>query len=224
MSRGRKPRVERPEPSRKQLMAAAIDCFARLGYQGTTIDRIARDAGVTKGAVYYHFRDKEQLLFEAVKDHVGEFERQVLAEVTPELDAMGALRRVVDVCFFHATVSNHRRFIITLMVEALDTNPALSVEFRNILRRMRVFLADVLRRGQERGVLRGDVSAEAAAAVVAGGIMGARSSTIRIRSRSTCARSSTRSSSRWLPGWRPVAGHARPPEEARDHGELQADR
>src|SRR5881409_608103 len=173
MSRGRKPRAERPEPSRKQLMAAAVDCFARLGYQGTTIDRIARDAGVTKGAVYYHFRDKEQLLFDAVKDHVGEFERQVLAEVTPELDAIGALRRVVDVCFFHATVSNHRRFIITLMVEALDTNPALSVEFRNILRRMRVFLADVLRRGQQRGVLRGDVSAEAAAAVVAGGIMGA---------------------------------------------------
>ena len=46
------------EPSRKHLMRAAIDCFARLGYQGTTIDRIARDAGVTKGAVYYHFRDK----------------------------------------------------------------------------------------------------------------------------------------------------------------------
>ena len=154
-------------------MAAAIDCFARLGYQGTTIDRIARDAGVTKGAVYYHFRDKEQLLFEAVKDHVGEFERQVLAEVTPELDAMAALRRVVDVCFFHATVSNHRRFIITLMVEALDTNPALSVEFRNILRRMRVFLADVVRRGQQRGALRHDVSAEAAAAAIAGGIMGA---------------------------------------------------
>src|SRR5437870_11945101 len=173
MSRGRKPRAERPEPSREQLMAAAIDCFARLGYQGTTIDRIARDAGVTKGAVYYHFRDKEELLFEAVKDHVGEFERQVLAEVTPELGTMAALRRVVDVCFFHATVSSHRRFIITLMVEALDTNPGLSVEFRNILRRMRVFLADVMRRGQQRGVLRGDVSAEAAATVVAGGIMGA---------------------------------------------------
>ena len=171
-ARGRS-RGDGREPSRKPLLRAAIDCFARLGYQGTTIDRIARDAGVTKGAVYYHFRDKQQLLFEAVKDHVGEFERQVLAEVTPELDAMGALRRVVDVCFFHATVSNHRRFIITLMVEALDTNPALSVEFRNILRRMRVFLADVVRRGQQRGVLRGDVSAEAAAAVVAGGIMGA---------------------------------------------------
>src|SRR2546428_8466063 len=126
MSRGRKPRAERPEPSQEQLVRAAIDCFARLGYQGTTIDRIARDAGVTKGAVYYHFRDKEQLLFEAVKAHVGEFERQVLAEGTPELDAMAALRRVVDVCFFHATGSHHRRFIITLMVEAPDTQPRLS--------------------------------------------------------------------------------------------------
>src|SRR5438046_783316 len=90
MSRGRKPRVERPEPSRKQLMAAAIDCFARLGYQGTTIDRIARDAGVTKGAVYYHFRDKEELLFEAVKDRIG-------AEVQHYQDPEEIdLRRVLD--------------------------------------------------------------------------------------------------------------------------------
>src|SRR5256885_10298215 len=105
------------EASRTQLLRAAVDCFARLGYQGTTIDRIARDAGVTKGAVYYHFRDKEQLLFEAVKDHVGEFERQVLAEGTPQLDAMAALRRGFDACFFHATVSHTRRLIITLMVQ-----------------------------------------------------------------------------------------------------------
>jgi len=163
----------RPEPSRKQLMAAAIDCFARLGYQGTSIDRIARDAGVTKGAVYYHFRDKEELLFEAVKDRIGGFEQQVLEEVSPAQDALDNLRHVVDACFFHATVSNHRRFIITLMIEALDTNPRLSVEFRNILRRMRVFLADVVRDGQRRGALRAAVSPEAAAAVIAGGIMGA---------------------------------------------------
>src|SRR6184192_4435547 len=107
MSRGRKPRAERPEPSRKQLVRAAIDCFARLGYQGTSIDRIARDAGVTKGAVYYHFRDKEELLFDAVKDRVGGFEKQILAETLPEEDAFTTLRRVVDACFLNATVSNH---------------------------------------------------------------------------------------------------------------------
>ena len=154
-------------------MTAAIDCFARLGYQGTSIDRIARDAGVTKGAVYYHFRDKEELLFEAVKDRIGGFENQVLEEVSSARDALENLRHVVDACFFHATVSNHRRFIITLMIEALDTNPRLSLEFRNILRRMRAFLTSVVRRGQQRGALRSDVAAEAVAAVIMGGIIGA---------------------------------------------------
>jgi AcrR family transcriptional regulator len=172
MPRGRRPRAEQPEPSRKQLMAAAIDCFARLGYQGTTIDRIARAAGVTKGAVYYHFRDKEELLFEAVKDRVGGFERNVLERVAPG-DVIESLRAVIDACFFHATVSNHRRFIITLMVEALDTNPRLSAEFRNILRRMRSFLAGVVRRAQQQQAVRGDVAPEDVAAVIAGGIIGA---------------------------------------------------
>src|SRR2546426_10877925 len=97
----RRSRGDGREPSRKPLLRAAVDCFARLGYQGTTIDRIARDAGVTKGAVYYHFRDKEQLLFEAVKDHVGEFERQVLAVAAPEPAALAGPRPVLAGCFFH---------------------------------------------------------------------------------------------------------------------------
>jgi AcrR family transcriptional regulator len=154
-------------------MHAAIDCFARLGYQGTSIDRIARAAGVTKGAVYYHFRDKEQLLFEAVKDRVGGFEQKVLEEAEPAPDAMTKLRHVVDACFFHATVSNHRRFVITLMIEALDTNPRLSAEFRRILRRMRAYLTRVIERGQRLGELRGDVTPEAAAAALVSGIIGA---------------------------------------------------
>jgi len=166
-------RRDKRTPSKKQLMSAAIDCFARLGYQGTTIDRIARAAGVTKGAIYYHFRDKEQLLFEAVRDRVQGFEGHVLEEVVPAGEAIANLRRVIDACFFHATVSNHRRFIITLMVEALDTNPRLSVEFRSILRRMRAFLAGIVRRGQQQGILRHDVEPEAAAAIIAAGIIGA---------------------------------------------------
>src|SRR5213594_3168576 len=169
----RRNRGDGREPSRKALLRAAIDCFARLGYQGTSIDRIARDAGVTKGAVYYHFRDKEQLLFEAVKDRIGGFEQQVLEDVSPAQEAIENLRHVVDACFVHATVSNHRRFIITLMIEALDTNPRLSGEFRDILRRMRGFLATVILRGQQKGTLRADVAPEAAAAVIMGGIIGA---------------------------------------------------
>src|SRR5262249_2938265 len=162
-----------PAPPRRQMLTAAIDCFARHGYQGTSIARIAREAGVTKGALYYHFRDKEDLLFAAVTERVGEFERKVLRDVGPTRDALTTLRRVVDACFFHARSPTPPRFTIPLMGEALDPTPRLSEEFRRILRGMRSFLAEVVRRGQHEGTLRGDVDADAAAAMIAGGIMGA---------------------------------------------------
>src|SRR4029453_3258944 len=191
------------EPPRRQMLAAAIDCFARHGYRGTSIDRIAREVGVTKGALYYHFRDKEELLFAAVTERVGEFERKVLRDVEPSRDALTTLRRVVDSCFFHATVSNHRRFIITLMVEALDTNPRLSKEFRRILRGMRSYLGEVVTRGQPAGTIRSAVAPRAGRTSLPGRWQprsrgeswARRSSTTRTPSRSTCARSSIRSSS-----------------------------
>src|SRR5262245_61584681 len=104
--------------SRRDLMDIAIDCFAHYGYQATSIDRIAKAAGMTKGALYYHFKDKEEILFEAVKNRIGQFERRVSTDLTPLTSARQALRRVADVCVEHATKSNHRRLIVTLMVES----------------------------------------------------------------------------------------------------------
>src|SRR5512140_1568060 len=89
------------EDSRRDLMNVAIDCFAKHGYAATSIDRIAKAAGVTKGALYYHFKDKEQLLFEAVKNRVGQFERSVMSHVTPITDAAAALRQLARICFEH---------------------------------------------------------------------------------------------------------------------------
>jgi AcrR family transcriptional regulator len=159
--------------ARRELMAIAIDCFARYGYQGTTIDRIASAAGVTKGALYYHFRDKEELLFEAVKDQTAAFEERVVGSVSPVNDPVAALQEIARVCVQVATRNNLRRFILTLMVEALDTNPRLSQVFRDILRRFRSYLAGIVRVGQEQGVFRTDVEASRAAQLFAGGVIGA---------------------------------------------------
>ncbi len=154
-------------------MATAIDQFARYGYQGTSIDRIAHAAGVTKGALYYHFRDKEELMFEAVKDRVAAFERTVLGTVSPETDPAGTLAEIARVSVDVATRDNLRRFILTIMVETLDTNPQLSASFRDILRRFRSYLTGVIRLGQEKGVFRSDVDAKLAAQMFAGGVIGA---------------------------------------------------
>jgi len=166
-------RAGRAEDSRRDLMNVAIDCFAKYGFQATSIDRIAKAAGVTKGALYYHFKDKEEILFEAVRNRVGQFERRVVADLEPSGDARQALRNLGRICFEHATKSNHRRLIVTLMVESLDTNQRVTAQFRRMMERFRGYLQSVVRSGQQRGQFRKDIDATVAAEVYAGAIMGA---------------------------------------------------
>ena len=53
------------EDRERQILAAASDLVAHYGYDKTTIDDIAREAGVSKGAIYLHFKGKDDL-FEAL--------------------------------------------------------------------------------------------------------------------------------------------------------------
>jgi AcrR family transcriptional regulator len=53
-----------PLPTRERILDAAIELFARDGYQGTSIVRIERAVGLTpgSGAIYHHFPSKQALL------------------------------------------------------------------------------------------------------------------------------------------------------------------
>ncbi len=165
--------ARRAEPGRSGLLFHAIDCFARHGYAGASIDRIARAAGVTKGAVYYHFRDKQQLLFASVKDCISTFESAVMARVERLDDPRDALAEVATMCADIARDDNHRRFILTLMVEALDTHPELEAEFQAMMQRFRAFQAHLIRRGQQQRLFRAAVNPDAAAEAFVAGILGA---------------------------------------------------
>ena len=58
-------KVEQGEQTRRRLLAAAKSKFSSGGYASTSIEDVAGEARVTKGALYHHFRDKPAL-FEAV--------------------------------------------------------------------------------------------------------------------------------------------------------------
>lgn len=49
--------------TRERIIASAARVFARKGFQKATLDEVAADAGMTKGAIYWHFRNKNDLLF-----------------------------------------------------------------------------------------------------------------------------------------------------------------
>lgn len=64
-SRGRRTQQERSGATTAELLAAARELFAAEGYAGTSLDAVCLRAGVSKGALYHHFRNKEAL-FHAV--------------------------------------------------------------------------------------------------------------------------------------------------------------
>lgn len=53
--------AERTQKSREALTAAATDLFAEHGYAATSTEAILAAAGLTRGALYHHFRDKRDL-------------------------------------------------------------------------------------------------------------------------------------------------------------------
>src|SRR5437764_11696511 len=54
-------REERKEETRGELIAAAALVFARSGFHGASLEEIAREAGYTTGAIYWHFAGKDDL-------------------------------------------------------------------------------------------------------------------------------------------------------------------
>jgi len=54
-------REERAERSRRAVLDAALFLFSRQGYRATNVREIAERAGVSTGAVYHHFEDKEKI-------------------------------------------------------------------------------------------------------------------------------------------------------------------
>lgn len=74
---GQKSRSFIEDARRAQIVAAAIDVIADVGFAQASLARIARQAGISKGLISYHFAGKEELMTEvvvvtytAIADHV----------------------------------------------------------------------------------------------------------------------------------------------------------
>lgn len=70
--RARLTRAEAKAQTRRALIDAAAEVFARHGFHGASIDQVAEAAGYTKGAVYAHFTSKEDLYLALLETHLRE--------------------------------------------------------------------------------------------------------------------------------------------------------
>lgn len=75
--------------ARDELLTAALRVFARRGFREAGIDEIAAEAGYSKGALYWHFSGKEELLTALLEERVDAPMRErfaLLASAPPERD------------------------------------------------------------------------------------------------------------------------------------------
>jgi AcrR family transcriptional regulator len=85
MKRKRMTQAERREETREQVLAAAARVFAKRGFHATSLDAIAEEAGFSRGAVYSHYADKEELFLELLDRRCAE-RAQDLREVFADTD------------------------------------------------------------------------------------------------------------------------------------------
>ena len=75
--------------ARDELLTAALRVFARRGYSQAGVDEIAAEAGYSKGALYWHFSGKEELLLTLLEERIDQPMRELVAlleSAPPERD------------------------------------------------------------------------------------------------------------------------------------------
>ena len=75
--------------ARDEFLTAALRVFARRGYRHAGVDEIAAEAGYSKGALYWHFPGKEELLLALIEERIDAPRRKLvalLASAPPDRD------------------------------------------------------------------------------------------------------------------------------------------
>ena len=94
---GQKPERTFTETARRaQIVAAAIDTIAELGYGQASLARIAETAGTSKGVIIYHFGGKDELLRELVAEVVAGGVAYMEPRVEAEPTGAGKLRAYIE--------------------------------------------------------------------------------------------------------------------------------
>lgn len=155
------------------LMDAAFRVFAQRGYRSTRLEEVAEAVGVTKGAIYYYFDNKEDLLRRAVRTR----HRAIFAEIAEALrdeggPAAAKIRFVLRKVWQHWLEPGWGLAVRLMMGEVSLEFPAL---FRMWAEEGPIqgwsLVGDLIEQGKRSGEFRPDVDGDAAARLVLSGLM-----------------------------------------------------
>ncbi len=152
------------------ILASAETLFVQQGYYRTSVDEIASRAGLTKGAVYVHFKDKQEVLLVLLQRAEDQVLRPILTSMdNPNIDPV---QKLVNYAHSWARVAIEQRntmFLPILMsFEFLETNEQIKQTISNMYERTYGALSAVIEEGRKAGLIAVEGSGREQAAVLIG--------------------------------------------------------
>jgi TetR/AcrR family transcriptional regulator, transcriptional repressor for nem operon len=146
--------------TRGLLLQAAFQEIYRSGFRGADLDAILAAAGVTKGALYYHFDDKEALGY-AVLDEVmaSDLHQKWVQPLRNPRDPIDAIVRIVQSESLKREDVRRGCPLLNLSQEMSGLDEGFRRRTARLFRNWHDAVAGALREGQERGLVRNDIDA-----------------------------------------------------------------
>ena len=159
-SRGRRATSRNSERTRGLLLQAAFEEMYRSGFRGADLDAILAAAGVTKGALYYHFDNKEALGYAVVDEIIASnLHRKWVQPLRNAQNPLDVLVRIIQSESLKREDVQRGCPLLNLSQEMSGLDEGFRRRTAKIYKNWHDAMAEALREGQKRSVVRSDISA-----------------------------------------------------------------
>ncbi len=146
------------QKTRERILQAAFQEIYRSGYQSADIESVLKTAELTKGALYYHFPNKEALGLEVAEEVVGKIVLEKwLQPLELAEDPIAALVKTVRSTRLDPAAVRGGCPLNNLAQEMSGINESFRILLAKLFDRWIESIADALRKGQKRGQVRKDI-------------------------------------------------------------------
>ena len=157
-ARNRKRKLRDPQRTRKRLLQAAFREVYRSGFQSTGVDTILAATNVTKGALYYHFDNKEALGYALVEEIVAALPRDKwLRPLEQGKDPIDSLIDIVQATSVRPKDVQGGCPLVNLAQEMSPLDEQFRKRLEKIFNGWQEGIATALQRGQSQGTVRHDL-------------------------------------------------------------------
>lgn len=163
----RVPNAIRRNRSREAVLDAAEDLFVKQGYTSTTVDQIAKAAGLTKGAIYFHFEDKASVLLALIERAETRVIMPLLERLSLDMDPADKL---IEYVHYWARVELDLRksmFLPILMsLEFVGAGDRIELRLQEMYEKIYAALVGIVKNGQRSGSIQSHAPPREQAAIL----------------------------------------------------------